>query len=104
LAFLQGNPRTPGRDPFLHMTVAEMVFATHLTLRAGEPLRNLFGGVWLPVERRWRDEPPAYGHLWHFKRPDAPAGTVLRAYRDITRRLQSYGVAAQDIRATVERA
>jgi hypothetical protein len=104
LAFLEGNPRTPGRETYLHMTVAEMVLATHLTLQAGQPMANVFGGVWLPTARRWRDERPAFGHLWHAKRRGAPVESVLQAYRDVTRRLRVYGVPAHEIRAAMEQA
>ncbi|MEV0135926.1 hypothetical protein AB0H83_46730 [Dactylosporangium sp. NPDC050688] len=103
LAFLAGNPATPGRDPYLHMVVAEQVIATDLTLRAGAPLANIFDAVWRH-RVGWVGTPPAYGHLWHDKRDDTPEQARL-AFKMLRRYLvEGYGVDDERIRSALNRA
>jgi hypothetical protein len=104
LAFLAGNPATPGRDVHLHMTVAEQVLATHLTVAAGRPVVNHFGAVWTLRTRTWLTPRPDFGHLWNLKR--APqAGKLLATYGTIERILRDeYGVDPGHVHALLEQA
>lgn len=102
LAFLAGNPATRGRDVHLHMTVAEQVLATHLTVTAGQPVVNLFGAVWTFRTKTWLTGPPGYGHLWNLKREPRPE-TLLGVYAVVNRILRDdYGVDPSRIRALLE--
>ncbi|MEV0456640.1 hypothetical protein [Catellatospora methionotrophica] len=101
LAFLDGNPGTPGRDAALHMTVAEQVLATHLTAEAGHEVVNVFGALWSPHDRHWDVGPPAFGHLWHLKRYHQPGG-LAAAYARVSRILRDeYGVGEARLRELV---
>lgn len=103
LSFLADNPRTPGRDVHLHMTVAEQVLATHLTTVAGQPVVNLFDALWCARTLRWLTDPPHFGHLWNLKR-GAPAERLFAAYVSVTRTLRDeYAVAPDRVRALLER-
>ncbi|MBQ1055144.1 hypothetical protein [Micromonospora sp. C32] len=103
LAFLAHNPTTPGRDVHLHMTVAEQVLATHLTLRSGAPMANIFGAVWR-FGHGWLTAPPAYGHLWHVKRAET-AEDVVVAFQGLRQHLAAvYGVDDERIRSSLRRA
>ncbi len=103
LAFLAGNPTTPGRDVHLHMTVAEQVLATHHTLRAGAPVVNVFNALWR-LGQGWLTDPPGYGHLWHDKRDETPAD-ALQAFQACRRLLtEGYGVDEELLRSALRRA
>ncbi|MBB5110439.1 hypothetical protein AB0K27_17085 [Micromonospora echinospora] len=104
LAFLDGNPATPGRDPHLHMTVAEQVLATDLTMRAGRPVTSIFAARWSTRSLRWLSPPPAFGHLWNLKRGGG-AEQIVEVFTMIRRILVSdYGVAPGQLRVALEQA
>ncbi|WP_405097447.1 hypothetical protein [Micromonospora sp. NBC_01412] len=103
LSFLADNPSTPGRDIHLHMTVAEQVLATHLTITAGHLVVNVFGAIWSPQTLTWMTDPPNFGHLWSIKRGPQVA-TLVAAYASVTRILRDeYGVAPSRVRTALER-
>ncbi|MEU9510049.1 hypothetical protein AB0D32_27640 [Micromonospora sp. NPDC048170] len=104
LAFLAGNPATPGRDVHLHMTVAEQVLATHLTLRAGAPVASVFDARWSTRSLRWLTPPPAFGHLWNLKRGGGP-DQLVEVFTQVRQILvRAYGIAPDRLRTVLERA